>query len=125
MPLSKLTQLNYESETWKRLLSFIMDENNHLKNRISDILNEKFDKRALDGLEDFQSKFIDEDELLALLRNDVAQFDKLVVKEIVDEEKVSCNILKKIKNLRNNIGIAEEQFSKLKLNFNTYLLESL
>ena len=125
MPELKLKQLQYESDTWKRLLGFMMDENIHLKNRLSEVLKDKFDKNLLVEIEGFQNNFIKEDELIGLLRNDVAGLDKLLEREIFEDGKIVNEIDRRLKNLRNNIVYAEEQFGKLKLEFNNYLSENI
>ena len=103
MPELKLKQLQYESDTWKRLLGFMMDENIHLKNRLSEVLKDKFDKNLLVEIEGFQSNFIKKDELIGLLRNDVAGLDKLLEREIFEDGKIVNEIERRLKNLRNNI----------------------
>ena len=125
MPELKLKQLQYESDTWKRLLGFMMDENIHLKNRLSEVLKDKFDKNLLVEIEGFQNNFIKEDELIVLLRNDVAGLDKLLEREIFEDGKIVNEIDRRLKNLRNNIVYAEKQFGKLKLEFNNYLSENI
>lgn len=125
MPDLRLKQLQCESDTWKRLLGFMKDENIQLKNRLSEVLKDKFDKSLLVEVEVFQNNFIKEDELVALLRNDVAELDKLLVREICEDGKIINKIDIKLKNLRNNIMNAEKQFSKLKSAFNSYLLENM
>lgn len=124
MPEMKLRQISYETDTWKRLLSFMMDENVRLKNRISEILDDKFNKQMLDQIEIFHGNFLKEDELIGLLRNDVAEIEKLLHKEI-NEEEVIAETEKKVRKLRNNIITADRQFSNLKLEFNNYLLENI
>ncbi len=123
MPDMGLKQLQYESDIWKRLLGFIMDENVHMKNRISEILKNGFNKNLLEEVERFQSRFIKEDELIGLLRNEVAEFDKLLVREIFEDGKIKEAINRRLKKLSNNIIIAERQFSKLQSEFNNYLSE--
>lgn len=125
MPELKLKQLQYESDTWKRLLGFIMEENSYLKNRISEILKDKFNKNLLEELEGFQSRVVKEDGLIVLLRNDVAELDKLLEREIVENGKIIKEIDKTLKRLRNNIIVIEKQFGKLKLEFNSFLLENI
>lgn len=125
MPELKLKQLQYESDTWKRLLGFMMDENIHLKNRLSEVLKDKFNKNLLVEIEGFQNNFIKEDELIGLLRNDVAGLDKLLEREIFEDGKIVNEIDRRLKNLRNNIVYAEKQFGKLKLEFNNYLSENI
>ena len=125
MPDLRLKQLHYESDTWKRLLGFILDENIRLKNRLSEVLKDKFDKNLLAEVEAFQNSFIKEDALVALLRNDVAELDKLLVREICEDGKIINKIDIRMKNLRNNIINAEIQFGKLKSEFNSYLSENV
>ena len=48
IPELKLIQLQYEINTWKRLLSFMSEENIQLKNRLSEVLKNKFDKNLLE-----------------------------------------------------------------------------
>ena len=125
MPEDKLRQLQYESDTWRRLLGFMIDENIHLKNRISAILKNGFQKDLLEGVEDFQTRFLKEDDLIILLRNEVAELDKLLEREIFEDGKIIKEIDKRLKKLRNDIITAERQFSKLKLEFNNYLSENI
>jgi hypothetical protein len=121
MPELQLNQLQCESDTWKRLLVFMMDENIHLKNRISEILKNGFDKNLLEELEDFNSKFIKEDALIGLMRNEIAELDKLLAREVFEDGNIKKEIGVKLKTIRNNIQIAEIQFTKIKLEFNSYL----
>ena len=125
MSYMKLRQLQYESDTWKRLLGFMREENILLKNRLSEILKDRFDKNLLEEVEAFQSDFIKKDELLVLLRNDVAELDKLLVKDKVGDQKTMKDIYDKLAKLRNNIINAEMQFGNLKLAFNNYLAENI
>jgi hypothetical protein len=121
----QLKQLQYESDTWKRLLGFMMDENVHLKNRLSGILMEKFDNSGLGDVENFLNRFVKADELVCLLRHDVAELDKLLVKERFEDRFIIKEMQKKIRRLRNNIKVTEHQFRKLKTDFNNYLTENI
>jgi hypothetical protein len=125
MPELKLKQLQYETDTWKRSLAFMMDENIRLKIRLSEILKDKYDATLLEIVEDFQNNFIKEDELIGLLRNDIAELDKLFKMEILEDGWILKEIDIKLKNLRNNIVTAEHQFGKLQADFNSYLLQNL
>lgn len=125
MPELKLKQLQYEVDTWKRLLGFMMEENIHLKNRLSEVLKYKFDNNLLEEVDGFQSRFIKGDELVSLLRNDVAELDKLLVREVFEDGRIVKQVDKKLKTLRNNIRNAEKEFGKLKTEFNSYLSENI
>lgn len=119
----KLKQLQYETESWKRLLEFTMAENVHLKNRISEILKNGFDKNLLDEIENFHSRFVKEDQLIGLLRHEMADVDKLLTREIFEDGKIMKKVETRINKLRNEIITCENQFSKLKQEFNNYLTE--
>lgn len=125
MPELKLKQLQYEADTWKRLLGFMIDENIHLKNRLSEILKDGFDNNLLDEVESFQSRFVNEDQMIGLLRNEVAELDKLLVREAFEDGSIIKQVDKKLKKLRDNIQNAEKQFGKLKSEFNSYLSENI
>jgi regulator of replication initiation timing len=121
----KIMQLQYESDTWKRSLAFMKDENVHLKNRLAEVLKNNFDKSLLEEVEGFQTRFIREDERLGLLWNEIAETDKLLVREIFEDGRIMKKVGKRIKKLRTNIMSAERQFSKLKQEFNNYLTENI
>ena len=76
----KLKQLQHESDTWKRSLGFMMDENVQLKNRFAEILRTEFDETLLEDIEKFQANFIREDEMIRFLKTDIAKLDKLLVR---------------------------------------------
>jgi hypothetical protein len=121
----KLRQLKYETDTWKRLLGFVMEENIYLKNRLSEVLQENFDKNLLNDVEDFYSGFIREDELIMLLRNDIAELDSLLTRERFEDGITMKQVERKVKKLRHGVKAAEEHFGKLKLAFNSYLSENI
>ena len=97
MPLPTLKELKSESESLKQLLGWIMDENAGLKYRLSEVLKEKFDKIMLIKVEDYQSYFIQEDELIGLFRNDIALLDKKILTIDLNDKKSIKLIDKKLK----------------------------
>jgi hypothetical protein len=106
-------------------LGFMTEENIHLKNRISEILKDQFNKNMLEEVEIFHTDFIKEDILIGFLRHDVALIDKLMAKDKFDDGEIDRIINKKLKKLHKNIIIAERHFGKLKWSFNNYLSENL
>jgi hypothetical protein len=120
MPEIKLKQLQYASNTWKHLLGSITEENIRLKSRLSAIIKEKFNNSLLEKAEIFQNSFIKEDELISLLRNDIAELDKLLEKVLFEDGTMIKEAERKSGSLNNKIEIAQKQFGKLKLEFNSY-----
>ncbi len=125
IPVMELRQLQYESDTCKRLLGFIAEENIHLKNRLSEILKTGFNDNLLDELENFHGRFVREDELIRLLRNNVAELDNLLEREVFEDVKIVKEIRRKLKNLCDNIQNVQERFTRLKLEFNSFMSENI
>jgi hypothetical protein len=122
---AKLTQMRYEKETWKRLVSFMTEENILLKNRLSEVLKDSFSYNLLEKLECFQSTFINVDNLMDLFRHDLAELEDLLAKETTGEDHTLINIQTKLKTLRTVLMNVERELSKLKINFHTYLSENI
>jgi 2-phospho-L-lactate guanylyltransferase (CobY/MobA/RfbA family) len=121
----KFTQFRHESDTWKRYLQFIQQENNHLKTRLSQVLQHDTDEQFLERAEYFQSKFIAEDDTVNMLRQDIHELDNMLSKEIIEEPNTVKELQKRLKKMNRDMEIVERQFNKLKSDFNLYLTESL
>ena len=121
----KLKQVRYEKETWKRLVSFMTEENILLKNRLSEVLKDSFSYNLPEKLECFQSTFINVDNLMDLFRHDLAELEDLLAKETTGEDHTLINIQTKLKTLRTVLMNVERELSKLKINFHTYLSEDI
>ena len=118
-----VSELQHESEKLKQRLGSMTDENVSLKYRLSEVLKEKFDKEMLLEVEEYQNYFVREDELIGLLRNDIAVLDKLMSSSQTEGAEISP-IDKKLKKLRSNILSVENQFGMLKAEFVSYLIRN-
>ncbi len=121
----KFTQFRHESDTWKRYLQFIQQENNHLKTRLSQVLQHDTDEQFLERAEYFQSKFIAEDDTVNMLRQDIHELDTMLTKEMPEDASTIKELQKRLKKMHKDMEIVERQFNKLKSDFNLYLSESL
>ncbi len=121
----KILQYRHESDTWKRYLQFIQQENNHLKNRLSQVLQADTDYEFLERAEYFQNKFISEDDTVNMLRQDIHELDKILAKETGDDTVVLKEMQKRLKKMHKDMEIVEKQFNKLKSDFNLYLTETI
>jgi len=106
------------------MLGFMQEENVHLKNRLSDVLKDRFNKNLLDEVEFFQTNFIKEDEVIGLLKSEVAAIDNILKWDLITHEN-NLLIKKGIENVRNNIDAAEKDFTKISIDFNKYLSENI
>ncbi len=125
LPQKKMQQWQIEAKTWKRVVDFFREENIHSKNRLSDILKNGFDRHLLGDLEDFQNQFIKHDDIMGLLRNEMAELDRMLLPENSHDNVDPVTIEKKLTNLRHNLADTEKRFCKLQLDFNRYLAEKI
>lgn len=112
-------QMLHELDTWQRTLNYIQQENIYLKNRLAEIIKNGMDDTLLDQVEYFQNQFLNKDAVITLLRQDIATERNL------NGELHNSKNLKKHDKLRNDMGMMESEFSRLKFDFNCYLSKSL
>lgn len=113
----KLEQLVFESDTWKRDLAFMTEENIRLKSRLSEILQKKMDKTLLPRAEEFHNSFLKHDDLIKVLRNDISGFDKLLTRELFEDGAIINTVESRLEIIRKNIQKTEERFNALRLDF--------
>ncbi|HYM94202.1 MAG TPA: hypothetical protein VET23_08690 [Chitinophagaceae bacterium] len=122
----KIRQFRHESNTWKRTLEFIMQENTHLKNRLCEVLKTVLvDEDLVNAAEQYQNHFVREDEAIHLLRGDIANHDKLLVREVYEDGNLIRDVVRRQKKLATEVKNATLEFHKLKFDFNNYLGEAL
>lgn len=118
----ELKQLQLESDSSKQAIGYMMEENISLKNRLTEILRNRFNSMLLEKAEYFQNRFIKEDERIGLIRDDVVQIDRSLMMHAEENSEVDSETYYKIKKLRNYILHAQKQFNELKSEFNSYLM---
>ncbi len=123
MDRERLKQLRDESDAWKRALQFMQTENSHLKTRIADIVTQDISNEMLAEAENFQNRFITKDELIALARKDIRDFDTWLALTPADNNFL-CEALQKQKKLRTELETLEQRFNKLKFEFHQYIAEN-
>ncbi len=92
---------------------------------MAQILKSKCDSLLLAKLETFQTSFICTDTLVALLRNDVLEFEKRWLAADADDQLSNKNISSSLKRLRQNIIAAGHTFTQRQTAFNNYLSENI
>ena len=112
-------QLRYEADTWKRHLSFIMEENIRMKNRLTEILKDHFDQRLLPDLDSFQEILLREDARIGLLRDDIAKLDPAL------ETETASMMRTKMAGIRQLMAYAEKNALQLKQDFNLFLTNNV
>lgn len=121
---NKIRLLQQESEWWKRQISYLQAENTNLKNRLAEIASHEINKERLAEVENFQHLFIREDEIIALTKRDVYDFDKWLLNEQHHDGANFDQITDRQRKIRNEIEIMEQKFNKLKFEFTNYVSEN-
>lgn len=125
MSAKQIRRFEYESDTWKRQLSFIREENIYLKKRLIEILKEKLSPADLEAAESFQTLFIEQDKLVTILGNSVAEFDRLLKRELFEDGALLRTVMLEHLHIDRKISEAEASFDSLKRRFNNYMWEEI
>jgi len=121
---SKKGHLKNERETWLRTLDYIQQENVFLKNHLADIIKNDIKPEMLEQVEYFQNQFINKDAVIALLRYDIANQNRLS-ENGVEHNGDFVKLQARQGKLRGDMEKMEREFSRLKFQFNTYIAETL
>lgn len=119
-PEKKMRQFQDVLATWKQLLNARMEENILLKYKISEILKNNFNQNCLEEIEEFQTQFIKEDELINLLRKDVSELDNYILSKALQDGKMEKSFDAKIENLRKDIASSTSRFRASKTAFDNF-----
>jgi hypothetical protein len=119
---SMLKQFHHENMTWVRSLDFFKQENSHLKNRLSEVVDLSADRNFLAQAEHFQNQFIIKDEFLDQLRHDVSEQEKMLTERYQrNGHGVDIQMQERQKKLREQMEYLEKDFTNLRNEFNNYL----
>lgn len=128
MPDTKynIKQFQYESEAWRRMLAFLLQENAILKTRLAELVHENmFSEDFLEIAEQYQNRFIQNDQIINFVRTDIAELDKILTRNLHENGLIIKTIAHKQKILRKELTTLENTFNEMKIDFNNYLTETL
>ena len=113
-------QLEAEYKRWEILLSCLKNENAFMILKLSEILEEKEDKEFIIKAEYFQTEFINKDEFIKELENDIRSELKLLGN--TQQAQLPLKLLKRHEKLRNEITYFQKNFSNLRVEFDKCIL---
>ena len=116
-----MKQMEYEIDSWLRTLEFVKEENTLLKHRLAEMVRLNTDKHQIRQAEEFQKFFLDNDTIIAMLKNDIHKHRQLLAENGYNDEASKKNARKFQQILRGDMDKFEKNFSGLQLDFNTYL----
>ena len=117
--ISKREQFLHETKTWRRLLEFFKQESTYLKNRLAAVVDHKTDRDFLAYAEQFQNRFIINDEFIDELRHDINLLEDRFSK--MDGNTIDNKMIRNQDKFRNEMEYFEKNFMSLKNEFNKYL----
>ena len=122
----KIKQFQYETDAWRRMLAFLLQENAILKLRLAELVNENIVTDSfLEMAEQYQNNFIRNDQTINFIRLDIAELDKLLMENLSENGLIIKAIARRQKKLRKELTTLETTFSEIKIQFNNYLTETL
>jgi hypothetical protein len=117
-------EFQLKRQEWRRVLEFLLQENVFLKIRLADVLNKQhMNAQFLEIAEQYQNRFIGKDEIIGLIRKDIAEMEKQLVKVRAQDENLLREITLKQNRLQKEITILETTFNELKGEFNLCLAQ--
>jgi len=122
---AKLDQYQHENLSWSRSLEFFKQENAHLKDRLTQVVDKTSDRNFLAQAEHFQNQFIIKDEFIDELKHDVNEQARMIKdysKKGLNGLEVGVTPFSSVQEkLREQMLYLEKDFSALRNEFNTYL----
>jgi hypothetical protein len=108
----------HEHNIWLRKLELIQMDIVMLKNHIAVILQNEINQDTLEKVESFQSSFLNNDMIIALLRRDVRQLNEYMHYHKISESENTCKIMcNKQEALRRDISKMETELLRIKTEF--------
>ncbi|MEO8961035.1 MAG: hypothetical protein ABI325_04085 [Ginsengibacter sp.] len=114
---NELKKLQAEVAAWKQTLTSRMEANVLLKNMLSDVLKNNYDQNYLEEIEEFQTKFIQEDEKTNVLRKQVTDLDNLLSGKTFNDRIISESFEEIMKRFRNDFTHSRNRFRFLVSSF--------
>lgn len=119
---SNTQQYIFENSSWIRLIEYLHQENTHMKNRLSEIIDQIINKESLGLAEQYQSKFLTKDDLydhmLDVLTGQASKWKELASKP---GSAISAEIKRTHKKIREQMELIEHDHTLIKQDYNTYL----
>ncbi len=119
---SNAQQYIFENSSWIRLIEYLHQENTHMKNRLSEIIDQITNKESLGLAEQYQNRFLTKDDLydhmLDVLTSQAVKWKELKSKP---GSTISIEIKKIHKKIREQMEYIEQDHALIKQDYNTYL----
>ena len=119
----RIRHFHKESESWKRLLEYIQQETTYLRNQLAEVVCEDISNELVADAEEFQNRFIIIDEIIALVRGDICNYNSWLFEQLAQQDRDNEKYYKLQRRLRNEIQLLDQRFSKFKFEFLNYIVD--
>ena len=111
-------------ESWKKILNILQQQTILQKNKLTEILktNTENTKQITENAEQYQSRFLQQDEAIRLMANDFAEYRKLEEQSGSFDKEQLRKLNQARKKLEKETENLEMNFSKLQREFNNFFL---
>ncbi|HTQ63848.1 MAG TPA: hypothetical protein VMI12_03575 [Puia sp.] len=118
-----INRLLIENENWKQALGFISKENSELKTGLAEFLStlDRTNYDVLEITENFQNLFIKEDETVRSFRIEIADQQKLLVRDLYEDGDLFHKVIMRQQKLRKEFKKMKEGFKGIKSEFTKYV----
>ncbi len=116
-----LDQLKFETDTWRRVLNFISDENAFLKSRFSSILKTDCDVRLMDDFESFQNQFVGVDAAILAYKKGLTELEKDCFDDGLDAKMEWADRVNRVSKLKDSIVQLQKSVFLLIWDFHRFL----
>ena len=118
-----LQQFTFELESWQRSLAFQLEELVYFKNRLAEIIPSIEDGENLLVVENFQEQFLTQEKIIEYLTTELKAQTRLFEKDLYFDGEILLSVVKSQKELRKEMGKAEEYFTGVKNRFVQFLID--
>jgi hypothetical protein len=118
-----IRQYIYETESWRRLLTFLQQETTYLKTRLADLVSSTPGTKLVAVAEEFQERFIAQDRAIDFLSAELRHQEALLHTDLSEPKVLFDEIVIDQLRLRKDIQKVEQLFYDLEEEFATHLAE--
>ena len=119
MPEKNYEDIKHEQASWLKTLDRLRQENVHLKNKLSEIIQDDISRELLEKAEFFHGLFVDKDTVISLLRRDIAHQSAATTAFVINGERLG--IMDEQVKLEHDVARMEKEFKAVKTEFNEFL----
>jgi hypothetical protein len=119
---TKLEQVKFEKESWKRLLDYIKQEKVIAREHISQLVKDaQYDPHFLNAVENYLDDLLRLETVATLIKSDISAFENLLECKFMSSQELET-ILRNRQKLNHNVQQLEQRFKQINSSFDSYII---